>query len=121
MAQSARLIIPVWGERYVNKVLSVTLPAVLAPGNLPALSRMFDVELVLVTESRLFDLVRGSPSFQAAARICTVRLVPLDDLISNVYGDYGMVLTYALFRGFADLGARMTSLFAASQCRLHHL
>ena len=111
MAQSARLIIPVWGERYVNKVLSVTLPAVLAPGNLPALSRMFDVELVLVTESRLFDLVRGSPSFQAAARICTVRLVPLDDLISNVYGDYGMVLTYALFRGFADLGARMTEVF----------
>ena len=111
MAPSARLIIPVWGERYVNKVLSVTLPAVLAPGNLPALSGMFDVELVLVTESRLFDLVRGSPSFQAAARICAVRLVPLDDLISNVYGDYGMVLTYALFRGFADLGARMTEVF----------
>lgn len=111
MAQSARLIIPVWGERYADKVLSVTLPAVLAPGNLPALSGMFDVELVLVTESRLFDLVRGSPSFQAAARICAVRLVPLDDLISNVYGDYGMVLTYALFRGFADLGARMTEVF----------
>jgi len=111
MAKLARLIIPVWGERYVNKVLAITLPAVLAAGNLPALSRLFDVELVLVTESRLFDMVRGSPSFQAVSRICDVRLVPLDDLISNVYGDYGMVLTYALFRGFADLGARMTEVF----------
>ncbi len=56
MKDTARLIIPVWGEAYVDKVLSITLPAVLAPGNLPALSKMFEVELVIVTESRLFEL-----------------------------------------------------------------
>lgn len=111
MKDVARLIIPVWGERYVNRVLAVTLPAALAPGNLPALCDMFDVELVIVTESRLFDSIRNSQCFRVAARLCAARLAPLDDLITEVHGDYGMVLTYALFRGFADLGARMTETY----------
>lgn len=111
MAETARLIIPVWGETYVGEVLSITLPAVLAPGNLPALSGMFDVEVVIVTETRLFDLVRSSRCFQAVERVCAIRLVALDDLLTNVFTDYGMVLTYALFRGFADLGPRMTETF----------
>lgn len=111
MAETARLIIPVWGEAYVKEVLSVTLPAMLAPGNLPALGRMFDVELTIVTESRLFDMLRSSPCFQAAERISRTRLVPLDDLLTSVFTDYGMVLTYALFRGFADLGPRMTETY----------
>lgn len=111
MAEPARLIIPVWGEAYVNEVLSVTLPAMLAPGNLPALCGMFEVELIIVTETRLFDMVRGHPSFHAAGRVCKTRLVPLDDLLTSVFTDYGMVLTYALFRGFADLGPRVTETY----------
>ncbi len=108
MKESARLIIPVWGERYADKVISMTLPAVLAPGNLPELCRTFAVELVIVTESRLFDLFRRAPSFAAVERICAARLVPLDDVLTDFASDYGVTLTHALFRGFADLGARMT-------------
>jgi hypothetical protein len=108
MKEAARLIIPVWGEPYVSDVLSLTLPAVLSPGNLPALSDMFEVELVVVTETRLFEVIRGSKSFQVAAKLCAVRLVALDDLLVAYQGDYGTILTYALFRGLADLGERMT-------------
>ena len=111
MKEFARLIIPVWGERYVSKLLSITLPAILAPGNLPALCESFEVELVIVTESRLFDFVNASHVFQAAAQVCATRLVSLDDLLSDVPNDYGMVLTYALFRGFADLGPRVTETY----------
>ena len=111
MKEPARLIIPAWGEQYVGKVLAVTLPAVLAPGNLPALCDHFEVELIVVTETRLFANVRESPAFRAAAKICTARLVPLDDLLTDTAGDYGSVLTYALFRGFADLGERMTETY----------
>jgi hypothetical protein len=111
MKQSARLIIPVWGERYVDKVLSTTLPAVLASGNLPALRRNFEVELVIVTETRLFDLVRGAPAFQAAARISTAKLVALDDVLPELATDYGVTLTHALFCGFSDLGPRMTETY----------
>ncbi|HEY7298441.1 MAG TPA: hypothetical protein VH684_10935 [Xanthobacteraceae bacterium] len=111
MKQPARLIIPVWGERYVDKVLSITLPAVLAPGNMPALCRNFDVELVIVTESRLFDLIRRAPAFQAAARVCATKLAALDDVLTDFATDYGITLTHALFRGFSDLGPRMTETY----------
>jgi hypothetical protein len=111
MKESARLIIPVWGERYADKVVSMTLPAVLAPGNLPELCRTFAVELVIVTESRLFDLFRRAPSFAAVERICAARLVPLDDVLTDFASDYGVTLTNALFRGFTDLGARMTETY----------
>lgn len=111
MKHAARLIIPVWGEQYVSRALAVMLPAVMAPGNLPALCAMFEVELVIVTESRLFDSIKTSQSFRKAAELCGVRLAPLDDVITGVHRDYGMVLTYALFRGFADLGPRATETY----------
>ncbi|HEX5242816.1 MAG TPA: hypothetical protein VFW23_06085, partial [Tepidisphaeraceae bacterium] len=76
MSETARIIIPAWGELYVGKILSLTLPAILASGNLPALRQMFDVEIVLVTESRLFESIRASRSFQAAEKICKMQLVP---------------------------------------------
>jgi hypothetical protein len=111
MKAPARLIIPVWGEIYARKLVSITLPAVLAPGNLPALSELFDVELVIVTETRLFGLIEASQAFNSAQKLCAARLVPLDDLMIDDPIDYGAVLTYALFRGFIDLGAAMTETY----------
>ena len=111
MKDTARLIIPVWGEVYASKLVSITIPAILAPGNLPTLCEMFDVELVIVTELKLFESIRRSQSYQSAARLCAVRLVSLDDLMTDIPGDYGVVLTYALHRGFTDLGARMTETY----------
>jgi hypothetical protein len=47
----------------------MTLPALLAPGNLPSLATMFDVEVVLVTESKLVDYIRQARSFQRLSAI----------------------------------------------------
>jgi hypothetical protein len=111
MNRPARLIIPIWGDAYAHKLVTITLPAILAPGNLPALSALLDVEIVLVTETRLFDLIRSSPSFQLAGQFAKTRLVAIDDLLTDLPGDYGVVLTYALFRGLADLGDRLTETY----------
>ena len=111
MRKPARLIIPVWGESYARKLVSITLPAVLAPGNLPALNEPFDVELVIVTETRLFSFVRESRAFRVAQKLGPARLVSLDDLMLDDPIDYGAVLTHALFRGFTDLGAAMTQTY----------
>ena len=73
MSPPARLIIPLWGSVYAEKLTSMTLPALLAPGNLPALAAMFDVELVLVTESKLIDYIRRARSFQRLTTICEVK------------------------------------------------
>jgi hypothetical protein len=111
MKEPARLIIPLWGEAYASKLVTMTLPALLAPGNLPALAEMFDVELVLVTEAKLYDKIRQASAFQLVSRLCRTRFVSLDDLMTDLPGDYGVVLTYALFRGFTDLGPRMTETY----------
>ena len=108
MKEPARLIIPLWGEIYANKLVSITLPALLAPGNLPTFCTQFDVELMIVTEKRLFTFIEATPSFRRAATLCRCRFTSLDDVMTDTPGDYGVTLTYALFRGFTDLGLRMT-------------
>jgi len=109
--EKVRLIIPLWGAVYANKLVSITLPALLASNNLPALCGICDVEVVLVTETKLFNYIRAAESFKRVSDLCPAKLVPIDDLLTDLPGDYGVVLTYALFRGFADLGARMTETY----------
>ena len=94
-----------WGERYIDDLIEITIPALLAPGNLPAFAAEFACEFVIVTETQLFDRVVRSATIAALLDFVDVRLVPIDDLLSPWYG---ITLTYALVRGFADLGASMT-------------
>ena len=94
-----------WGERYIDDLLEITIPALLAPGNLPAFAERFDCLFVIVTETRLFDRVARSTAIAGLLDFADLRLVPIDDLLSPWYG---ITLTYALVRGFADLGAAMT-------------
>lgn len=103
VAVKARIIIPVWGAKYVAHLDSACLPALLAPGNLPYLADHFECELVIVTESHLFDVVRSLDSVQKAQRWCSLRLTAMDDVLSHP-SYYGYTITQALYRGFTDLG-----------------
>src|SRR3984893_8263738 len=108
--QKVRLVAYAWGRTHVEDLLEFTLSAALAPGNLPALVSIFDCSAVLVMEEKLFGYVRSHPIVKKLERICPVELVPLDDLVSDPW-QYGMTVTYALFRGFADLGPKMTDTY----------
>src|SRR4026208_1340484 len=101
--QKARIIIPVWGAKYVARLGTACLPALLAPGNLPYLATHFDCELVVVTEASLFDSVRDLVSVRLAERHCKLRLVSMDDVISHP-SYYGYTITHSLYKGFTDLG-----------------
>jgi hypothetical protein len=103
--EPARVITMAWGDRYIDDLVEITIPALLAPGNLPAFAAQFDCEFVIVTETRLFDRLARSAAIAALLNFADLRLVPIDDLLSPWYG---ITLTYALVRGFADLGAAMT-------------
>jgi hypothetical protein len=99
----ARIIIPVWGSKYIERMASACLPALLAPGNLPHLAEHFDCELVVVTQSALFDAVRALPAVRRAQRWCGLRLVSMDDVLPHP-SYYGLTITHSLYRGFTDLG-----------------
>ncbi|MCK6449873.1 MAG: hypothetical protein L6R19_03275 [Alphaproteobacteria bacterium] len=109
--EKARLIIPFWGAAYLEKMVNITIPALLAPGNLPAMAESFDVEVVLVTERALRPELVKSRAYANLRKICAIDIRFLDDLVTGVPGDYGVVLSYALYRGFTDLGERMLDTF----------
>jgi hypothetical protein len=102
-----RVITYAWGERYVDMLLSLTLPALLASGNLPYVASTVPCEFVILTEHHLFSRVLEHPSVRKLREICALRLIGIDDLVA-VADKYGLTLTHALHRGFADLGPAMT-------------
>ena len=65
MEQNARLIIPLWGKAYADKLTSMTLPALLAPGNLPAI---LDALGAAGTRASFFIQGRWASSNPAMAR-----------------------------------------------------
>ena len=66
--------------------------------------------MVIITETRQFERLRTNSAIRRIEAYCPVRLVAIDDLIEGVVG-YGLALTYALHRGFDDLGERMCETF----------
>jgi Macrocin-O-methyltransferase (TylF) len=103
----ARVITYAWGGKYVDTLLSLTMPALLAPGNLPYVASEVPCELVILTQKRFFSKFNYHPTIARVRNICPVRFIRLDDLIV-AKDKYGMTLTYALHRGFSDLGPAMT-------------
>jgi hypothetical protein len=108
VTEQVRVISCAWGAEHVLDFLEYCLPALLSPGNLPALCELFDCELVFLTEECRFAAIAEHPSWRSATRICAARLIALDDLLIGP-DSYGMTLTQALHRGFADRGPAMTS------------
>src|SRR6516164_177805 len=102
-----RVITYAWGEEYADTLLTLTLPALLAPGNLPYVASEVPCELVIVTERRFFSEFKSHPTTARIRQVCSVRLIRLDDLIVSK-DKYGMKLTYALHRAFSDLGPAMS-------------
>jgi hypothetical protein len=102
-----RIITYAWGEKYVDELLGVTLPAALAPGNLPYVASVAPCEMIILTQENYFARIMNDPVSARIRELCPLRLIGLDDLI--VAPDkYGMALSFALHRGFADLGPKMT-------------
>lgn len=101
----AKLLLVVWGERYIDRFSELALPCLLAPGNLPALASGCELEFIVLTSEVGADYFRRHRSLQRLPGICPLRFIAIDDLISE--GVYGVTLTLAFTRGIADCGDAM--------------
>src|SRR5437660_3856660 len=90
-----RIITCAWGEKYTGELLSITLPALLAPKNLPYVASVVPCELVILTEQTLFSRVLGDVTVRKIRELCSVRLVEIDDVILFPV-QYGMALHYGV-------------------------
>src|SRR5216684_6199969 len=78
-----RILLPVWGDRYVQQFLDFCLPSLLADGNLPALRRRAPCIFAFFTRSQDAASIRRNPLFQTLASLCSVEIELIDDLISS--------------------------------------
>ena len=55
-----RIITYAWGDRYVDILLTLTLPALLAPGNLPYVASQVPCEFIILIQRRFFRTLKSA-------------------------------------------------------------
>ncbi|SRR5579883_359644 len=99
------VLLAVWGERYIQDFLSLGLPSLLAPGNLPILANHYPVRFVFLTRTTDIPLFNHHPAVQKLSAYCVIEFIPLDDLIT--LENYSTTLTLALDRAIKSTGKHM--------------
>ncbi len=100
-----RLLLPVWGEQFIVQFLRVSLPTLLAPGNLPALAAALPCTFVFLTDTEGAELMREHPATAYLQSICDVEFDIIDDLITG--DNYSTTLTLAYARAVRATGDEM--------------
>jgi len=75
-------VMVVWGEKYVESLLKITLPCLMAPGNLPALSNLEESRFLIITTPEDALKIAAAPVYSSLrGAIDTQILMPqwLDD------------------------------------------
>src|SRR5882757_2267479 len=93
--QNIEILLPVWGERYTRDFLELCLPSLMAPGNLPALSKLGRCTFVLLAPARDAEVIERNSLWNALSDGCSVRIERIDDLISQSSSTV-LTLAYAL-------------------------
>jgi hypothetical protein len=97
------ILLPVWGERYTRDFLELSLPSLLAPGNLPALASLGKCTFVLLATARDADVIQKSSLWQLLLDCCSVRVIHIDDPASS---SSSTVLTLAYGLAIRSAGKR---------------
>jgi hypothetical protein len=102
-----RFLTVLWGREHRARWLGLSLPSLMAPGNLPALAAATELEVAILTDKRSVSLIRGHPAFHPLQKICQVQFLEIDDLIVGT--TYGVTLTLAYARGIMSAGDEQTN------------
>jgi hypothetical protein len=105
MRPKTKFLTVVWGHDYIERFAALALPSFLAPGNLPALAEMTDLEVVIMTRREDIEYFETLATCRSLRAICPVRFVEIDDLISQVV--YGVTLTLGYVRPVIACGKEM--------------
>ena len=80
-----RLLIALWGERYIDVFCRICLPSLLAANNLPSLARAHDLEIVLLMRSDETQRITTYPVFHRLLGVAPVRFIDIDDLLARSF------------------------------------
>jgi hypothetical protein len=105
LPKAIQLLLPVWGKHYIEQFLRVSLPTLLAPGNLPALARALPCQFIFLTSSDGAEVLRDHAGILFLRGICSVDINIIDDLITG--DNYSTTITLAYARAVMATGAAM--------------
>ena len=103
--KAARVLLPVWGYRYVRQFLECGLPTLLAPGNVPGLAAALPTEFVLLISADDQPFIAEHPAFRRLAESCDVTFHLIDHLITD--GNYSTTITLAYTEAVRAVGDAM--------------
>jgi hypothetical protein len=99
-----RVLVPMWGESYIDKFCKLALPALLADGNLPAIARHTECEVIVLTTQESRRKIEQDGSLKPLGKVCAHSFISIDDLLT--FDEYGVILTVAYGRGIASMRER---------------
>ena len=102
---TVKVLLPVWGYRYVKQFLELGLPTLLAPGNVPALTKALPCEFEILTGSEDATFIGQHPAFLSLAGICKATIRHIDRLITA--GNSATTLTLAYVDAIRASGRSM--------------
>jgi methyltransferase family protein len=88
-----KVLLPVWGYDFTQQFLRVSLPTLMAPGNLPALAQTLPTEFIFLTGRRDEAMIREAAGYRRLSKICPVSFHVIDDLITE--GNHSTTVTLA--------------------------
>ena len=103
--RAAKVLLPVWGYRYVRQFLECGLPTLLAPGNVPAVAHALSTEFVLLTSVDDEEYIREHANFQRLATVCKTEIRAIDHLITD--RNYSTTITLAYTEAVRAAGESM--------------
>jgi hypothetical protein len=105
LPKAIKLLLPVWGYRYVRQFLELGLPTLLAPGNVPALAQSLPCEFVILTSTEDEAYIREHPAFARLAAICRAEIRLIDHLVTG--SNYSTTITLAYAEAVRATGSAM--------------
>ena len=73
----------VWGNEYIDPFLELSLPSLLAPGNIPSLGAVAPVVFKFFTQAADVPRLTADPTVEALRKVAEVRFETVDNLIKS--------------------------------------
>lgn len=104
-----RILLAVWGEVFIKDFFALSLPSLLAPGNLPAMAKAYPLTFMFLTRSQDIATFKSKPIFQTLEALCPIEFIDIEDLIRP--GNHSTTLTLAYDRAVKHQGDEMLNTY----------
>ncbi len=103
--RAVKFLLPVWGERFVAQWLDYSLPCLLAPHNIPAITAKLPCEFEILTTTDLEASIRQHPGFARLSRLLPCKITAIDHLITS--RNHSTAITLAFEESVRATGQQM--------------